>query len=212
MALRHTLFVACMSMLIPATMTVVPTSSAQARPVADDRLRMILVNDASCLVEYNRPRVDAFLKMAPDTAGVEQEARLLGRNACMEGDLLSFEPNQLRGALFIALYQTQYGVGEPGLVEPSQDAAAWPRSPAVHFAALQDFAACAVHADPADARRIVLAAPDTRDENAAVDGIRPHLDGCFPKGGTITLNRMALSGILAEALYRLAPSSPLSGT
>jgi hypothetical protein len=211
MSLRHMLLVACVSVLLPVVTTAVSANQAQAGVVTDDRLRALLVNDATCLIEYSRPRVNAFLRMAPETPNGEAQARLLGQSACMEGDRLSFQPNQLRGALFIALYQAQFGTSEPGLVDPGQEATVWPRSSDTRIAAMQSFAACVVRADPADARRAVLATPDSAAENVAIAGLRPQLDSCFPKGGTAAFNRMALSGLLAEALYRLAPSAPGMG-
>jgi hypothetical protein len=211
MADRKTLFVAGLSMLLPVAGLTAPMAAARAGTVPDDRLRAVLVNDATCLVQYDRPRVDAFLKMTPGTPRIERESRLIGGSACLQGDRLSYEPGQLRGALFIALYQSQYATGDPGVVDPAQEATAWPQAADVRTAAVQQFATCAVRADPEDARRIVLASPESSDESAGIDGLRPHLDGCFPKGGSIIFNRMALSGLLAEALYRLAPASPVSG-
>jgi len=56
-----------------------------------------------------------------------------------------------------------------------------------------------------------MASPASREESAAIDALRPQLDACLNRGSRIVFNRMALSGMLAEALYRLAPSSPANG-
>ena len=211
MALRHTLFVACMSMLFPVAATVAPVSAAQAGTASDELLRATLVNDAICLVQYERPRVDSFLKLTAGTPRLDAQSRLLGNSACMKEDRLSYQPSQLRGALFIALYQSQYGMGEAGVVDPAQEAVAWPRPADARTAAVQQFATCVVRADPRSARQVVMALPASREEGAAIDALRPQLDGCLNKGSRIVFNRMALSGILAEALYRLAPSAPVNG-
>jgi len=118
MARRHTLFVACMSMLFPVAAAVAPVSAAQAGTASDEILRATLVNDAVCLVQYERPRVNSFLKQAAGTSRLDAQSRLLGNSACMKEDRLSYQPGQLRGALFIALYQSQYGMGEAGLWTP----------------------------------------------------------------------------------------------
>lgn len=81
------------------------------------------------------------------------------------------------------------------------------------FAFLSRYGECVVRRAPAEARALVLAAPDSAEETARFGALRPALETCMPEGRSIRFGRVALRGSIAINYYRLAHAArAASGT
>lgn len=72
------------------------------------------------------------------------------------------------------------------------------------FAFLSRYGECVVRADPARARALLLAKPDSAEESAAFGTLRPALERCLREGQTLRAGKVALRGSVAINYYRLA--------
>lgn len=72
------------------------------------------------------------------------------------------------------------------------------------YAYLSRYGECAVRGNPAGSKALLLAAPDTPQETAAFNALRPVLELCLEEGRTIRFGRVALRGSIAINFYRLA--------
>lgn len=72
------------------------------------------------------------------------------------------------------------------------------------YAYLSRYGECAVRGDPAGAKALLLAGPDTPAETAAINALRPVLERCMIEGRTVRFGRVALRGSIAINYYRLA--------
>jgi hypothetical protein len=200
--------VACATLLVPA--------AAQAgegfewtRSAASPRSTMVA--DAQCLIDYDQRSVSSFLKSVPGDQTHDAQAGRVLRDACLANEPIRPTATQLRGFLYVALYRDRFAAGFRDLVDPAMSATVWPRSSDQRFLLLQQFSECVVRENAQDARAVVLAQPGSAAESAALSALQPHLGGCAMHGSWLTFNRMALAGILAEALYRLTPSASGAG-
>jgi hypothetical protein len=77
-----------------------------------------------------------------------------------------------------------------------------------HQAVADAFAAkygeCVVRSAPAESKALLLTAPDSSEETARFDALRPALGTCMAEGHTITFGRVSLRGSIAINYYRLA--------
>lgn len=75
------------------------------------------------------------------------------------------------------------------------------------YAYLSRYGECAVRGNPAGSKALLLAAPDSAQETAAFNALRPVLERCLVEGRTIRFGRVALRGSIAINFYRLAHSA-----
>lgn len=80
------------------------------------------------------------------------------------------------------------------------------------YAYLSRYGECTVRGDPAGSKALLLTAPDTPQETAAFNALRPVLERCMVEGRTIRFGRVALRGSIAINFYRLAHSARASAT
>lgn len=72
------------------------------------------------------------------------------------------------------------------------------------YAYLSHYGECVVRGNPAGAKALLLSGPDSLQETAAFDALRPVLGRCLVEGRTIRFGRVALRGSIAINFYRLA--------
>ncbi len=65
------------------------------------------------------------------------------------------------------------------------------------------FARCVAMAQPSGVRTLIAAIPDSAEERAAFDGLKPALDPCHTGVQGMRLDRPTLRALLAEGLYML---------
>lgn len=75
------------------------------------------------------------------------------------------------------------------------------------YAYLSLYGECVVRSDGGGAKALLLTGPDTPQEAAAFDRLRPVLAHCLPEGRTLKFGRTTLRGSLAINFYRLAHST-----
>ena len=66
------------------------------------------------------------------------------------------------------------------------------------------FGECVVRTDTANAHRVIMAAPDSPQEDSAIQSIAPALNHCVTEGSQLKVARSLMRGILAVSYYRLA--------
>jgi hypothetical protein len=171
---------------------------------------------SECLVRDRRSEAAAkkFVRMPPDTVESLKAAADLATGACLTdicGTVtLRFVPGLLRPAVFAALYKSEFGK------RPAPLAADMPALKVSDFfdgpvdqvfagtrgrLALGD---CVVRADIAATRAFVLARPWTPRGASALPGVIAAMRGCLTGEQTLHFGRVALRGVLAEALYGMS--------
>ncbi|HEX8307324.1 MAG TPA: hypothetical protein VF645_02770 [Allosphingosinicella sp.] len=100
--------------------------------------------------------------------------------------------------------QTTAG-GKP-LGKKKYDAALESHRKVATYAYLSRYGECAVRGAPAGSKALLLTVPDTPQESAAFDALRPVLERCMVQGQTVRFGRVALRGSIAINFYRLAHS------
>ncbi len=72
------------------------------------------------------------------------------------------------------------------------------------FAFLSVYGECIVRADAAGAKALLVTVPDSAEEKARFDALRPTFARCLPEGQTLRFGKVALRGSVAINYYRLA--------
>ena len=187
-------------------------SSADIALSDRDRSRQTMLDYARCLIRSNNVRVRAFVADFPETLKYQQRAKQMSTDECIGDGILGFNTGILRASLYSALYIDQFGRAPAPLattpIDYAKDAAGQEAEAANRYVVMRQFAECVVRADPAAARETVIAPIGSVREDAAYTALAPRLGPCLPQGSNIRFGRTALSGLLAEVLYRLSvPSS-----
>lgn len=173
----------------------------------DDLVRSFLVDYARCLYDLDRRGVERLSALVPGTNDYAQLAKRVAVNQCISTGDMKFRHSSLQGALFLYRYKAEFGSRTPILKADPIDYAAlaggtdeWSR----RFVAYRKFAQCVVRTDPVASRALVLGPVGSANEAAAIQTLSPALGSCIDKGVTINLTKERLSGLVAEALYRLS--------
>ena len=77
-------------------------------------------------------------------------------------------------------------------------------SRAVAYAFLSKYGECIVRVDSRGSKSLLLTVPDSQEETAGFNALRPALATCMPEGSTVRFGRTALRGSVAINYYRLA--------
>lgn len=169
----------------------------------------ILNGFADCLVAKHRPMVEQYLAEAPDSRGARFRSRRLEGTRCNASLLLAARDNQIRGALYEAMFLVDFRDAPPmdlrnapAIPDTAEAAGAseWART----SSALLKYSDCIVRSDGAGTRAILAAEVGTAREAAAFRAVAPSLSRCLAEGQQIKFSRPLLRGFLAEALYRLS--------
>jgi hypothetical protein len=78
------------------------------------------------------------------------------------------------------------------------------------FAFLSRYGECIVRIDAAGAKALLLTGPDSAEEAARFNALRPALERCLPEGQTLRSGKVALRGSVAINYYRLAHAARMS--
>jgi hypothetical protein len=84
------------------------------------------------------------------------------------------------------------------------DAAMKEYGEAVAFSYLSFYGECVVRSAPSQARALLLTIPDSPEEKASFDALRPAFAECLSEGASLRFGRTTLRGTIAINYYRLA--------
>lgn len=195
-----------MAAAIVATNVVAPVH-AQETPQS---VSITMRDFARCVVRGDREAAVALLASMP---GSEAEATIARRLKKKYDDCLALpdtarvSPMLMRGSVAAQLYDQLYGFRPPTAIAPQGYGAKWltaPDAPTGAVAAPYAFAACVASANAQAAHNLTLSAPGSAAEAAALATLSTGFSACYPKGGTMRLNRIAIRALTAEAMYHLA--------
>lgn len=178
----------------------------------DDLVRTFLVDYARCIYDLDKRNVDSMLDQVPGTDGYAKAARRAVVNQCLATGDMRFQHSSIQGAAFIHKYRTSFGRVAPTLREMPFDYAALaanaPEEWKGRYLAYRRFGECVVRRDPAAARALVMGPIGSDKETAAIRALAPSFSACIDAGVNANFTKERLSGVVAEALYRL--SEPVS--
>ena len=176
-----------------------------------NQARVVLMRYADCLIGHSALMVKRALAMYSEEEANKALARM-SIDACLTTGLLRFQPRLLRGALFIELYRREFRHGAPALPATPIDFAADINMPRDYygysqFVSRRKFADCVVRANEGAAHTVVMATAATHSETEAFAALAPSMEHCLPAGERFQMDRLSLTSLLAEVLYRNAHSS-----
>lgn len=194
---RSTIFLAAAGLLATS-------APAIAQPLPDPEAVRLVRHLADCSIRASRPRVDNFISGGTPSPDSDKFLRLLDDGCLPEGHP-PVDARLVRGALFEALYNRDFPratpadfAGRPALAAPEGGV-----NPPLD-ASLIRFGECIARAAPADAHRLVTAAPGGAEESSAIGALSPRLAPCMQQGLRVTFSAPMLRGVVAEALYKLS--------
>lgn len=76
------------------------------------------------------------------------------------------------------------------------------------YAFLARYGECIVRVDTAGAKALLLTVPDSPEESARINSLRPAFARCLPEGQTLRFGKVSLRGSIAVNYYRLAHAAP----
>lgn len=177
-----------------------------------DLARRTLYSFAACVVYRHRNQALQWLSLPQNDPSLSKKAYNFADDRCLMNGDMQFSLNLFRGALYAALYRTQFG--EKALLPSATSAAvaAGNAGPLVHmYDMLTEFANCVVRREPSDVRDLVVAIPGTTRENQALAALSPQFPLCVVKDSRLQLTKSVVSALLAEALYEQSASlAPVS--
>ncbi|HEX8621597.1 MAG TPA: hypothetical protein VF718_06460 [Allosphingosinicella sp.] len=183
--------------------TTIGAGSAYTGPKAYGRL----VETARCLVRRAHGAAEKLLETTPESLA-ESNIRwgpIRSRLDQCSQMYMGATGVVLRGAIAQVLYEEKFGARPPA---PSPTAVPlaydWPATgqTAAQLATIYSFADCFVAAQPAGVRQLVLTAPGSAEESAALRALRPHFASCLVKDVTFNTNRETMRAVLTESLHR----------
>lgn len=174
----------------------------------DDLVRTFMVDYARCIYDIDRRSVDKMLDQVPGTDGYTKAAQRAAVNQCITTGDMRFQQSSLQGAVYIYKYKAEFGTRAPALKTEPVDYAVLAKGAAPDWAgryvAYRKLAQCVVRADPVASRALVLGPIGGASEAGAIQTLGASLGTCLDKGATVNLTKERLTGVVAEALYRLS--------
>lgn len=195
------------------TGTLITHRSAQVHGSGKTDARETMLAFAECLVSRSPGRTANIIDVRIDSPEYE---RMMGSyfdeigDLCMSGGELTMNETLLRGSVFQALYQRDFGDEGPTSFDPALDTGyrAMYTEPVARKGklslGLESFGECVARADGATVRKLLMMRPDSQGEAEAFQTIQPFLNGCIPVGVELTFSLATLKGALAEGMYRLS--------
>jgi hypothetical protein len=193
--------------------------------------RKLVLDYAMCIVRRSHDKAARSLLLNADNNTIKRDFSRLIEGGCLRSDVASigFDADLFRYSLANALVAFEFAASGPAdfsdrlllthLQAPTQadldtalakarsskerDEASINYQKAQSVAALSRYGECVTRSDPGGARLWVLSTPDTRDEEAIIDALRPSFAACL-KDGKITFSKTTLRGTVALNYYRLA--------
>lgn len=185
-----------------------PAAPNSGRPLANEAESQRIMRDfAQCVVQGYRSWVDRFLATAPGSPEAQRLAQRVAFNDCLLIGELRFQEPLLRGGMYEALYQRDYGRVEGPNVSTAPAINYDVRGATRDQVVLRRFADCVARENPAASRALVLSPVGQPSENAAFAALGETLSVCLVPGERAAFSRPILRGIIAEALYRLSQAA-----
>lgn len=178
--------------------------------------RLTMEAFGACVVSRSKGRVAKFVDMRVDDPGYDDYMRgLFDRSGdfCLSGGQLRFQYTHFRGALFQALYASEFRNNAPisfAAAQSSNYRALYPESLsslARTTIALEQFGECVALADPESVRGLLRSLAGSSQESALFGKLGPRFGACVPKGETLAFSKIVLKGALAEGMYRLSKAA-----
>ena len=189
-----------------------PASAPDGNISKDDIARTTMRSYAHCVINFNRPRVIAYLETIPGSPEAHKISNSLAIDKCLVSDELRFNEKLFRWTVYDDLYNTSYRNFDVTkiLTVPETDFASLANaigSTGSEAIAVWQLGECSVRAAPNEAATLVKSAIGSKIESAAINAIVPHVGGCVDKDSQIKFSKLVLRGIMAEALYKMAKKS-----
>lgn len=217
-----------MLMGVMIALSAITWGSAQEEAASQTAAERYQAEFADCVVRrkaYAEP-VSTFLRTIPGTpawgaAGFKAADLSCLNAAARRADrrlTMRMQPSSFRDALYPALYRQQFArapqtariAALPPLDLASEfdgDVASLPET----YRPRRALGDCVARADPVQAHAMLLAAPASEAEAAAVEALKPSIAACLPASTTIRMNRPALRAHLGEAMYKLSRAATAAG-
>ena len=192
---------------VSATVLAATGNPGASAPQAEDQR---VINDfARCVVKIRPRSVEAAIKTFPGSAEASNALGKVLDPACMPDGEVNPDPILLRGGLYEALYEAEFGTRGPlalpaGLKVDYAQGSDLTKPAEAGQVVLRQFADCVVRANTGSAHRLVLSKVGSTEEEAAFDALAPTLGPCLQKDATIKVSRPVLRSLIAETLYRLS--------
>jgi hypothetical protein len=170
----------------------------------------------ACIVSRSKGRVAKFIDMRVGEPEYRDYIRALfdrSEDFCLSQGRLQFYDIHLRGALFQALYNSEFRNDGPtsfGAVTSSNYRALYPEilSPEARSAvALEQFGECVARADTPNVRELLRSLAGSARETALFGTLSPQFSACIPQGEKLAFSKIVLKGALAEGIYRLSKAA-----
>jgi hypothetical protein len=198
------------------------TGSRIGRDANEGDVAAALQKAADCMVQRQPAKVEGWLATLPGTREesahidkmTEDAATCLGsdRHLVLAGKEVTFSPRTMRQLLAVAMANRALRAspatpaldpdGQPwfaealGLLPPGTRLD-------VQALAMGDFGHCVAVRDWAGSRALLLSAPGSSDERAALKKLTPSLGPCLTEDSKLTLTAGNIRAILAEPVYHL---------
>lgn len=176
-----------------------------------DRARIALVAFGECTVARSPKLAQELVTTPADEAAVDKVLARMATPDCLREGEMRMSGMLMRGAVFVGLYRSAYGRARPAISnEPtdfSKEVSNVAKPSARQHMILREFGDCIVRAAPEQSRALLLAVPASKAEQAAFGEIVPKLGPCLVAGNNVTFSKITLTGVVGEALYRLASRS-----
>jgi hypothetical protein len=181
----------------------IPTGGAMT---ARDKARLVTMRFAACMIKAHRTAVLKVIEPEPWQDGADRKLVRIVDEQCLEEGELSMPTNLLRGALYQVLYREKFPSAPPPLPATPIDFTAGERASLSEEArtevALRQFGDCVARRDAQNAHALIVSAPGSNKETAAINALAPHFSPCVIQGAKWTLDRASVTAILSEVLYR----------
>ena len=206
---------ASLGLALAVSLAALPANAAD-RPVAyPDVVRQALGAGVQCLVDADPQRARQFIDSYPGSKDAARRAGYFDRSECVvsatRAQTIEFSPALYRGALYKVFYAQDFGDAPARVVEGSpnfgNDVTGEDAAKARDYVVMRQFAECVVRKDTPTARQLVLAPAESPAERAALRALQPILGPCMIQGGSAALSKAMLTGLIAEALYRVSDRS-----
>jgi len=176
-----------------------------------DRARIALVAFGECAVARSPKLARQLVTTHADDPAAEKLLVSMATPDCLREGEMRMSSMLMRGAVFVGLYRSAYGRAQPALpADPTnfQDEVGNVAEVAARqHIILREFGDCVVRAAPEQSRALLLAAPTGKAEQSAFGAIIPKLGPCLVEGNNVTFSKITLTGVIGEALFRLASRS-----
>lgn len=202
------------------TGTLIKRRAAQIDEGNPNAGRLTMEAFGACVVSRSKGRVDKFISMRVAEPEYRDYLKALfsrSEDQCLSSGQLRFFDIHFRGALFQALYASEFKNGGPtdfDTIKSSNYRALYPEtlSPAARNAiALEQFGECVARADAGNVRKLLRSLAGSTQETALFGALSPRFGACVTTGEKLAFSKVILKGALAEGMYRISKAVEAGG-